>query len=93
MYLHPKKNKSAEKNRQKKKVPAKAQPEKKKTPSVPLKKTPSIKIPASDTSKANQTSPPTYPPEPVIVSSSDEDIMEILEETEEEAEAQLGIQS
>jgi hypothetical protein len=34
----PKKIKSAEKNGQKKKVPAKAQPEKKKNPSVPLKK-------------------------------------------------------
>jgi hypothetical protein len=86
----PKKIKSADKNGQKKKSPAKAQQEKKKTPSVPLKKTPSIEIPAS-----NPTTPPTTPPEPkvVVVSSDDEDIAEILEAPEEDAEAQLGAYS
>ena len=82
----PKKIKSADNNGQKKKLPAKAQPEKKKTPSVPLMKTPSIEIPASN---------PTTPPEPkvVVVSSDDEDIAEIFEAPEEDAEAQLGAYS
>jgi hypothetical protein len=65
----------------------------KKNPSVPLKKTPSIEILGSDsdaTRRTNLTSPPTSPPEPVVVSSDDEDITEIPEAPEEDAEEQLG---
>jgi hypothetical protein len=85
-----KKMKSVEKNGQIKKVPVKTRPEKK--TAAPLKKTPSAEItttqPASDSNGTN-------PPETVVVVSSDDEdaVVEIPEEPEEEAEAQLGAYS
>jgi hypothetical protein len=92
-----KKMKSVEKNGPKKTAPAKTRQEKNKTPSVPLKMTPSIEIPArlaresSRDSVVTRKTNATSPPETVIVESSDdEDIEDIPEAPEEDAEAQLG---
>jgi len=87
----PKKMKSVEKNGQKKTAPTKARPEKKKTALVPIKETPSIEMPAndSDTRETNATSPP----EAVVVESSDDEDIKILEAPKEDAELQLGANS
>jgi len=79
----PKKMKSVEKNGQKKTAPTKARPEKKKTPS--------IEMPAndSDTRETNATGPP----EAVVVESSDDEDIKILEAPKEDAELQLGANS
>ena len=87
----PKKRKSVEKDGPKKKGPAK----KKTESSAPLKKTPSVEIPASDndTNEANGTKAQ----ETVVIVSSDdeEDVAEAveLEAPEEDDEAQLGAYS
>jgi hypothetical protein len=81
-----KKMKSVEKNGQVKKVPVK------KRTAAPLKKTPSAEIAATQpASNSNGTTPPETV---VVVSSDDEEaVVEILEEPEEDAEAQLGAYS
>ena len=90
----PKKKKSVENDGRKKEVPAKTRPEKNNNP-APLKKTPSVEIPVTASELDVTGNATTKPSKTVVVVSSDDDeeVLEVPEAPEEDAEVQLGAHS